>query len=58
MSEICICTLEPEIQECKYRNKDNICVAKQTTCGFRKRDKTKKPYVKPEKWFEKYYKNE
>ena len=54
------CTLDIENNKCKFLSDDKKhCTATDTQCSFRKSQNivNNNAYVKPEKWFEKYYKN-
>lgn len=50
------CELEKDINTCPYYNKKtNECLNKEK-CSFQHIIQGNKEYVRPEKWFKKYYK--
>lgn len=54
------CDLQEEFNSCPHFHEDKRCTAIDTKCSFRRGTKEKEviknPYVRKERWYEKYYK--
>lgn len=53
------CTLSVEVNNCPFCNKDNMECNNNKNCAFQmdKNSPVKDKYVRQERWYEKYYKN-
>lgn len=54
------CELDLEFNKCPYIQEDKRCMATNTKCSFRsgteEKPVIKNPYIRKERWYEKYYK--
>lgn len=53
------CTLEADINQCQYYNRENKRCTNQNKCSFQEEKETQtyqSRYSREERWYEKYYK--
>lgn len=57
MMEQYLCTLDADLHECPYLEREILTCVRGEYCCFRKKKEIHEPYKREPRWYEKYYKN-